>query len=144
MNDKKNSINQFMSASSLYAILALVTGVFYREFTKFNGFTGKTMLSIVHTHYFVLGMVFFILLVLLEKAFAFTNDKTKKIVVAYHIGLNLTTIMFLVRGVFQTLATPLSPGASAAISGIAGIGHISLAISLVMILLAIKKAIKNA
>ena len=42
-------------------------GVFYREFTKFSGFTGKTALYVVHTHYFLLGMVFFLLLLLLEK-----------------------------------------------------------------------------
>ena len=51
-----------MNASLLYAILAMVGGVFYREFTKFNGFTAGTTLGVVHTHYFLLGMVFFLLL----------------------------------------------------------------------------------
>ena len=40
----------------------MVGGVFYREFTKFNGFTARTALGVVHTHYFLLGMVFFLLL----------------------------------------------------------------------------------
>ncbi len=43
----------------LYAVLAMASGVFYRELTKFNNFTAKTALSVVHTHYFLLGMVFF-------------------------------------------------------------------------------------
>lgn len=47
-----------INAALLYAVLAMAGGVFYREFTKFNGFTGKTTLSVVHTHYFLLGMVF--------------------------------------------------------------------------------------
>ena len=51
-------------------------GVFYREFTKLNAFTGKTTLSVVHTHYFLLGMVAFLLLLLLEKNFSFTGAET--------------------------------------------------------------------
>ena len=49
----------------------------------------------------------------------------------------------LVRGVTQVLNTELSNGADVAISGIAGIGHIILGISLIMILLNIKKTISE-
>lgn len=59
----------------------------------------------------------------------------------YHIGLNLTCVMFVVRGVAQTLEMDLSKAMDAAISGIAGIGHILLGISLVLLLLQIKKNI---
>lgn len=59
----------------------------------------------------------------------------------YHAGLNLTAVMFLVRGVLQVLGTPLSSGASAAISGVAGIGHILLGVSLVLVLLQVKRAV---
>ena len=106
----------------LYAILSVVGGVFYRECTKFNGFTAKTVLPVVHTHYFLLGMVFFLLLLLLEKNFSFTSKKTGRVLIAYHIGLNLMAVMLLVRGVTQVLAPTISAGMSAAISGIAGIG----------------------
>lgn len=51
--------------------------------------------------------------------------------------------MMLVRGVTQVLKTELSKGANVAISGIAGIGHIILGISLIMILLNIKKTISE-
>ncbi len=51
-------MKRYMNLALLYAILAMVSGVFYREFTKFNGFTSKTTLGVVHTHYFLLGMVF--------------------------------------------------------------------------------------
>ena len=60
-------MKRYMNTALLYAVFAMAGGVFYREFTKFNGFTGKTTLSVVHTHYFLLGMVFFLLLLLLEK-----------------------------------------------------------------------------
>ena len=44
------NLKRYMNASVLYAILAMVGGVFYREFTKFNSFTAKTSLGVVHTH----------------------------------------------------------------------------------------------
>lgn len=134
-------MKRYINLAMLYAILAMVGGVFYREFTKFNGFTAKTTLGVVHAHYFLLGMVFFLLLLLLEKNFSFTEVKTGRILVAYQIGLNLTAVMFVVRGVFQVLGTTLSSAMSASISGIAGIGHILLGISLVLLLVQIKRSV---
>ena len=52
--------------------------------------------------------------------------------------------MFVVRGVTQVLGTALSTGMSAAISGIAGIGHILLGISLVLVLIEIKRSVLTA
>ena len=137
-------MKRYMNTALLYAVLAMAGGVFYREFSRFNGFTDKTALSVVHTHYFLLGMVFFLLLLLLEKSFSFTGAKTGRVLVVYHIGLNLTAIMFVVRGVVQVLRTPLSSGMDAAISGMAGIGHILLGISLVLLLLQIKRGVSAA
>ena len=137
-------MKRYMNMALLYAVLAMVGGVFYREFTKFNGFTAKTTLGVVHTHYFLMGMVFFLLLLLLEKSFSFTGAKTGRILVLYHIGLNLTAVMFVVRGVTQVLGTALSSGMSAAISGMAGIGHILLGISLIFLLLQVKRSVSSA
>ena len=137
-------MKRYMNMALVYAILAMVGGVFYREFTKFNGFAGRTTLGVVHTHYFLLGMVFFLLLLLLEKSFSFTGAKTGRILVAYEIGLNLTAVMFVVRGVTQVLGTALSSGMSAAISGMAGIGHILLGVSLVLLLVQIKRSVSVA
>ena len=134
-------MKRYMNLAMLYAVLAMVGGVFYREFTKFNGFTAKTTLGVVHTHYFLLGMVFFLLLLLLEKSFSFTGAKTGRVLAAYQIGLNLTAVMFVVRGVTQVLGTALSSGMSAAISGVAGIGHILLGVSLVLLLIEIKRSV---
>lgn len=135
-------MKRYVNTALLYAILAMVGGVFYREFTKFNGFTAKTTLSVVHTHYFLLGMVFFLLLLVLEKNFYFAGPKTGRVLVLYHVGLNLTAVMLVVRGVFQVLGTTLSSGMSAAISGVAGIGHILLGISLVLLLVQVKRSVK--
>ncbi len=125
----------------MYAILAMVGGVFYREFTKCNDFTAKTTLSVIHTHYFLLGMVLFLLLLLLEKNFSFTNAKTGRILAVYHAGLNLTAVMLFVRGITQVLVPALSSGINAAISGVAGIGHILLGVSLILLLIQIKHSV---
>ena len=60
-------MKRYMNASLLYALLAMVGGVFYREFTKFNGFTARTALSVVHTHYFLLGMSMVMLLLQIKR-----------------------------------------------------------------------------
>lgn len=72
-------MKRYSNTALVYAILAMVGGVFYREFTKFNGFTARTTLSMVHTHYFLLGMVFFLLLLVLEKNFSFTGAATGRV-----------------------------------------------------------------
>ena len=136
-------MKRYMNVALVYTVLAMVGGVFYREFTKFNGFTAKTTLGVVHTHYFLMGMVFFLLLLLLEKNFFFTGKKTGRILVAYHTGLNLTAVMFVVRGITQVLGTSLSSDMSAAISGVAGIGHILLGVSLVLLLVQIKRSVSG-
>ena len=136
-------MKRYMNTALVYAVLAMAGGVFYREFTKFVGFTGETTLSVVHTHYFMLGMALFLLLLLLEKSFSFTTARTGRVLIVYHVGLNLTAVMFLVRGVAQALGTALSSGMDAAISGVAGIGHILLDVSLVLLLLQVKRAMPS-
>ena len=130
-------MKKYAISSLVYAILAAVGGVFYREFTKGFAFTGKTTLGVVHTHYVALGMIFFLLLLLLEKSFAFSNKKTNYLFISYHVGLNLTAIMFFVRGILQVLNTSMTNGMDMMISGIAGIGHIILGVTLILILVQI-------
>ena len=137
-------MKRYINSALLYAVLAMAGGVFYREFTKFNGFTGKTTLSVVHTHYFLLGMVFFLVLLLLERSFSFTGAKTGRVLAVYHVGLNLAAAMLVVRGVAQVLVPALSSGMSAAISGVAGIGHILLGVSMVLLLVQVKRAVSAA
>ena len=104
-------------------------GVFNREFTT---------LSVVHTHYLMLGMVFFLMLVLLENNFHFICNKVRKCLIFYHIGLNLTVIMLVVRGVVQVLSLNVS---SAVLFGIA---HLILGISMVLVLISIRNCIKDS
>ncbi len=61
-----------------------------------------------------------------------------------HIGLNLTAVMLVARGVVQVLGTAISSGMNAAISGIAGIGHLVLGVSLTLLLIQIKHSVLAA
>lgn len=126
-------MKRYINYAIVYAVLALPGGVFYREFTKMNDYTGWTTLSVVHTHYFILGMMFFFILGLVSMNI---NLKTNRAVLFYNFGLNLTAIMLVVRGIVQVLDLNV---VSAVISGIAGIGHIILGVSLILILLDIKR-----
>lgn len=134
-------MKRYLNTALLYAILAMAGGVFYREFTKLSGFTAKTALATVHTHYFLLGMVFFLVLLVLEKNFSFTTPKTGRTLAVYHVGLNLTAVMLAVRGVVQVRGIALSPAMNGALSGFAGIGHILLGVSLILLLLAVRRAV---
>ncbi len=107
-------------------------GVFYREFTT---------LSVVHTHYLMLEMAFFLMLVLLENNFHFIGNKVRKCLIFYHIGLNLTVVMLVIRGVVQVLSLDVS---SAVLSEIAGIGHLILGISMALVLFSIRNCIKDS
>ena len=100
-----------------------------------NDYTAWTTLFVVPTHYIILGMMFFLILGLISMNM---NLKINRAVLFYNIGLNLTAIMLIVRGIIQVLDLNV---VSTLISGIAGIGHILLGISLFMILLDIKRSV---
>lgn len=113
--------------SMIYMIIGLIFGVYYREFTKFSDFTGETQLSVLHTHTLMLGMFFFLVLLLLEKNFQLSQHKNfQKFFLLYNLGLAVTLLMFLVHGTM----TVLGYADHAAISGIAGLGHIIITVGL--------------
>ena len=133
-----------LNISLVYAIAAMAGGVFYREFTKFNGFEGTTVLGKVHTHLFLLGMLMFLVIALFSAHFKELHQQKlfKAFLCVYNVGVPLTAVMMAVRGVTQVLGMELSKGANAAISGIAGIGHIIAGTGIVLLLLALKKCAK--
>lgn len=137
-------MKKFYRLSAFYAIIGIIGGIFYREFTKFNHFTLPTALGVVHTHAFMLGLFFFLIVLLLEKQFQITeNKKTKLFLIVYNTGLIMTILMLVIRGITTVLETPLSNGMNAAISGIAGIGHILLGIGLFIFFKILKEKVMN-
>lgn len=131
-------MKKLINASFIYAILALVSGVFYREFTRGLDFADRTTLSVMHVHLFVLGSLVFLLLVLFEKEFKITKNKSfNKFFVIYNLGLIFMIAMFVWRGINQVLG--LNGGAM--ISGIAGISHIIFSVGIVIMFIIIRKEV---
>ncbi|MGN0642050.1 MAG: DUF2871 domain-containing protein [Huintestinicola sp.] len=134
-----------LDISLVYAAAAMAGGVFYREFTKINGFDGVTVLGKVHTHLFLLGMMIFLIAALFCAHFKRLPDQKlfKSFLCVYNIGVPITAVMMAVRGVTEVMGTELSKGANGAISGIAGIGHIITGTGIVLLLISLKSVAKT-
>lgn len=133
-------MKKYINIAFIYAMAAIACGVFYREFTKLLDFSGKTALAYTHLHLFTLGTLLFLLLA----AFSCITDLDKQkpfgwFMRLYNIGLPFMVIMFFVRGILQVLGTELASGASAAISGIAGLAHIIMTAAIVLLFMALRK-----
>lgn len=137
-------MKKYLNISLIYAIAAMVGGVFYREFTKWNGFTGMTALGKVHTHLFLLGMLMFLIIALFAEHHDLQKQKLFRVFLwVYNIGVPLTAVMLVVRGIAQVRNVSLSSAANASISGIAGIGHILTGVGLVLLLISLKKTAES-
>ena len=132
-------MKRYLNLSLVYAVAAMAGGVFYREFTKLNGFDGVTALGKVHAHLFLLGTIVFLLVALFAAQGDLRKQRTFRVFLrVYNIGVPLTAVMMAVRGVTQVLGMSLSAGASASISGIAGIGHILTGVGILLLLVSLK------
>lgn len=133
-------MKKYLNIALIYAVSAMAGGIFYREFTKLNGFIEVTVLGKVHTHLFLLGMIIFLLAALFARNNDMKDVKTfKAFMWIYNIGVPLTAIMMLTRGITQVLGMSLSSAASAAISGIAGIGHVLTGVGIILLIVSLKK-----
>lgn len=132
-------MQKIFKISSFYLFLGLALGVFYREFTKFNNFTGKTTLGLTHAHTLILGFVFFMIVLLLEKNFKISSSKSfKSWIVTYNVGLIYVISTLVFRGILQIQGIDFN-----GLSHIAGLGHAILGVSLIWFSVMVNKVIKN-
>lgn len=126
-------------ASLSYLILGLAAGVFYREFTKLNNFEGEqTQLSVVHTHVLTLGFVFLLIVLLLEKQFELSKHGFfNPAFWLFNAGLVTSSSMMVWHGIYQVQGIEFG----AALSGIAGLGHIVMSLGLVGITVTLGSAV---
>ncbi|MFE3447402.1 DUF2871 domain-containing protein [Nonomuraea sp. NPDC059194] len=123
-------MKKILYTAHIYMIVGVLSGLYYREITKLNDFTGDTQLGVVHTHLLALGMLFFLIVLMLENAFTLTASRLFPwFFWIYNTGLALTVLMLTVHGT----QTVLGATTSAAISGIAGLGHILLTVGLILL-----------
>ncbi|MDN5919919.1 MAG: DUF2871 domain-containing protein [Pseudonocardia sp.] len=115
-------------AAATYAGLGLAAGLFYREYTKLHGFTGDTQLTVMHTHLLALGMLFMLVVLALDAVFRLDGSRSFSwFFTTYNAGMVLTVAMLGVRGVLQVNGVT---DVSAAIPGLAGLGHILLLVGI--------------
>ena len=130
-------MKKLFNLSFFYLILGLALGVFFREFTKINDFTGTTTLSAAHTHTLVLGFIFFLVIVVLENVFTISNIKNFNIwLITYNIGLLSLISTLVARGILEVLNKDF-----AGLPHMAGTSHVILGLSLFGFMIILKKSI---
>ncbi|WP_314147330.1 DUF2871 family protein [uncultured Leifsonia sp.] len=130
-------------AATVYLAAGIASGLFYREFTKANDFPegGATQLGVVHTHLLVLGFLVFLIVLVLDRLFGIARGPLFQwFFWTYNAGLLLTAAMMVVHGSL----TVLGEASSAAIAGIAGMGHILLTIALALLMVSLGRRIFGA
>ena len=123
----------------IYLVLGLIFGVFYREFTVFHDYIGYTQLSVMHTHTLVMGSLFFLILLTLEKLFKLSESKRYDIwFIFYNVSfVGVLTTMFI-RGMGQVLSWELS-----GFNHIAGLFHTLFGASLIWLFIILGRQIKQ-
>lgn len=137
-------MTRLLRTAFAYMILGLLSGLFYREYAKATDTVGvDSQLSILHTHFLALGMLVFLLVLGLDALFSLTGRRSFSVFYwTYNIGLLVTVVMQAVRGIL-TLDGQDPTTTSAAIPGIAGLGHILLTVGLVALFVALRAGIKD-
>ncbi|MFG2561027.1 DUF2871 domain-containing protein [Streptomyces sp. NPDC048496] len=123
-------------AAHVYMILGVISGLFYREFTKAHDFEGDTQLAVMHTHLLALGMLVFLIVLALDKQFQLSGTKLfTAFFWFYNVGIAITVTMMGVHGI----ETVLGKHVPEAVPGIAGLGHTLLTVGLVLLFVLLGK-----
>lgn len=144
---------KYVNIAFIYSVLAMIGGVFYREFPKLAltgqevrpAFVGLDFLSKVHVHLFIWGMFFFLILALITaRTTNIEQDKKFNLFMFfYNLGLNLTVIMMLVRGIKELQTEGITERLDHIISGLAGLGHIMFGVGIILFFIILRKALKE-
>ena len=132
-------MKKLFNLSFIYLGIGLALGIFYREFTKMNNFTGTTTLGVAHTHTLVLGFMFLLIVLIIDKNFDISSYKNfNKWLITYNVGVIglIATIVF--RGILEVLSKDF-----AGLPHMAGLTHAILGASLVWFMIILNKKIKK-
>ncbi|MGW1225628.1 DUF2871 domain-containing protein [Streptomyces sp. NPDC001515] len=128
-------------AAHVYMIVGVVSGLFYREFTKAKDFHGDTQLALMHTHLLALGMLVFLIVLGLDKVFQLSGTRMfTAFFWLYNAGLALSTAMMGVHGILTVLGRDEDHIAEA-VPLTAGLGHIVLTVGLVLFFILLGKRV---
>lgn len=136
-------MRRLLYTSFTFAILGVLSGLYYREFSKAYEMFDRsaTQLPLVHTHFLVLGFIVLLIVFTLEKVFRLSHIAPKLSGWFYWIwtvGVVVSGGMMVVKG---TMAIQGLDDSSPALAGIAGLGHILLTVGLILLFLLIRKGL---
>ncbi|WP_052459791.1 DUF2871 family protein [Tessaracoccus massiliensis] len=133
-------LNRLFFSAAAWTGLGLLSGLYWREFTKLNEFTGETMLSTAHTHALALGALVFLAALALAKVFPLAEKSGKLFALLYNIGMAFTFGAMVVKGTLQVLEAPIAT--SAMWPGFAGLGHMLISGTFVYFFIILRRAMK--
>ncbi len=134
-------MKKLLNASFAYMLAGVASGLFYREFTKINGFPeGQfTQLGLAHTHLLTLGFIVLLIVLVLERVF--TISRSPKLFAwffwLYNAGVILTSAMLVWHGSL----TVLGQESTKMIAGIAGLGHMLVTAGMIVLFVALRRAV---
>ena len=126
-------MKKLFNAAFAYLLVGLLSGLFYREFTKINDFPAGTFtqLGLAHTHLLTLGFIVLLIVLVVEKVFTFS--RSRKLFAwffwLYNAGVILTSAMLIWHGSL----TVLGQESTRMIAGIAGLGHMLITAGMIIL-----------
>ncbi len=127
-----------------YLVFGLFAGIFVHEVSYYTGFTGDTVLSVVHTHALTLGTAVFVMLPVLMKNFDIAQTRSfKRFFGFYNVGLAMTLGFMSARGLSQLFQMPFPNFFDHMVGGMAGIGHVLMTIGFGFLFHALIKSCKD-
>ena len=134
-------MKKLFNAAFAYLLVGLLSGLFYREFTKINDFPAGTFtqLGLAHTHLLTLGFIVLLIVLVVEKVFTFS--RSRKLFAwffwLYNAGVILTSAMLIWHGSL----TVLGQESTKMIAGIAGLGHMLITAGMIIFFVALRRAV---
>lgn len=119
--------------------LGLMLGALYREFTRINGFTERSTLSLAHPHMLLLGAIFSFALFLYLRVEKEDGRNLHKNYRLYLLTMNYFIASLIIRGIYTLASGGAALYPDAALSGMVGIGHIALTIAIIALILKARK-----
>jgi hypothetical protein len=137
-----NPETSLFRAAAAWSAVGLAGGLAYREVTRAAGYTGVTQLSLVHTHALALGTLVLLVTLALERLFLLSADRRLGwFAWAGNAGLALTVGALAVKGSLQVAGSASAD--APALAGVAGTGHILLAVGFVVLFLVLGARIRD-
>ncbi|MDR6868987.1 nitric oxide reductase large subunit [Microbacterium resistens] len=139
---QRSALRLLLGATTVYIVIGLAAGLFYREFTKLNGFEEgmSGQLGLAHTHILTLGALVQLIVLALEKSFRLSASRLFRwFFWIYNAGVVLTGTMLVWHGMLQVL----DEESSKMIAGIAGVGHMLVGAGFVLLLLSLRASLRR-